>query len=146
MRTYPAGTYPAGTYPAVSAVVGGGDPLFRDLDLQVLGVYARHMNDRGLGLFLFWMMPGLLGWLSGLVVTLTMLLLRPRLGGGSWLMMLIAQVVWFKSFWLLGERLLGNLPVNIMLSFSYSFAMHALPALALRRLDRRQRPYLYDRA
>jgi hypothetical protein len=59
--------------------------------------------------------------------------------------MLLAESLWFYSLWPIGEGVMtiAFFPLEMCIIFTFSFAMSALPAVGLRKLDERQRSYLY---
>ena len=106
------------------------------------------MYPVGAGLYslIVFLIPAFVGWLIGTVATLALLLMRPRLPGVSWLVVGVAELVWWRVVWAMqnGSIPLDHPVLSICTSFVIPLAVPTLAALGMRRVDRKQRRHLYS--
>jgi len=91
----------------------------------------------GLFYVIVFFVPALAGWLLGLVMTLGLLLIEPRLGVSSWLVMAVAELLWWKTTWaIVASKVAEKAPLSCAcLFFLISLAMQLVPAFCLRKFS-----------
>ena len=102
------------------------------------------MYPVGAGLYglIVFLAPAFFGWLIGTVATLALLLARPRLGGGSWLVIAVAEVVWCWLIWVIqhdGSVMMDSPALSVSASFAIPLAIPTVAAVVMRMADRERR-------